>query len=276
MIKKEKGITLVALVITIIVLLILAGVTISSALGQNGLFQRAKLAGEKYKESEEKESEDLSTFESEFDNIEKVMDKEGIYIDSEEDLINLRNAVNEGNNFSGKTIYLKSDIKLTQENWEPIGKGDKKFSGVFNGNNHTISELKISSDQNNIGLFGNNEGTIKNLKVSNVNIVGKEYVGTIAGLNDGGTIENVTVSEGTLSIDKLSGGIVGKNSKGTIKSCTNKLNIKENKEDTGSYAEVRIGGIVGQNDGKSSIENCTNYGNISIYNYLAGGIVRIK
>ena len=276
MLRKEKGITLVALVITIIVLLILAGVTISSALGQNGLFQRAKLAGEKYKESEEKESEDLSTFESEFDNIEKVMDKEGIYIDSEEDLINLRNAVNEGNNFSGKTIYLKSDIKLTQENWEPIGKGDKKFSGVFNGNNHTISELKINSEQNNIGLFGNNEGTIKNLKVSNVNIVGKEYVGTIAGLNDGGTIENITVNSGTLTVDKTSGGVVGRNNNGTIKSCTNKVIIKENNEDTGSYAEVRIGGIVGQNDGKSSIENCTNYGNISIYNYLAGGIVRIK
>ncbi len=48
---KEKGITLVALVITIIILLILAGVTISTALSENGLFKRAKLATEKYKEA---------------------------------------------------------------------------------------------------------------------------------------------------------------------------------------------------------------------------------
>ena len=36
---KEKGITLIALVITIILLLILAGVTLSTALSQNGLFK---------------------------------------------------------------------------------------------------------------------------------------------------------------------------------------------------------------------------------------------
>ena len=39
--KKQKGITLIALVITIIVLLILAGVTIVSLTGENGLLARA-------------------------------------------------------------------------------------------------------------------------------------------------------------------------------------------------------------------------------------------
>lgn len=42
MLKENKGVTLVALVITIIVLLILAGVTLSMVVGNNGLFQRAK------------------------------------------------------------------------------------------------------------------------------------------------------------------------------------------------------------------------------------------
>lgn len=42
MFKKENGITLVALVVTIVVLLILAGVSISLVLGQNGLVNRAK------------------------------------------------------------------------------------------------------------------------------------------------------------------------------------------------------------------------------------------
>ena len=42
MFKGEKGITLVALVVTIVVLLILAGVSISLVVGQNGLITKAK------------------------------------------------------------------------------------------------------------------------------------------------------------------------------------------------------------------------------------------
>ncbi len=48
MLKGQKGITLVALVITIIILLILAGVTISLTLGENGLFKTAQNAGKNY------------------------------------------------------------------------------------------------------------------------------------------------------------------------------------------------------------------------------------
>ncbi len=71
---KEKGITLVALVITIIILLILAGVTLSTALSDNGLFKRAKEAGEKYKESERQEDEALKSIEDEIDGIWKDND----------------------------------------------------------------------------------------------------------------------------------------------------------------------------------------------------------
>lgn len=48
MFKKEKGITLVALVVTIVVLLILAGVSITMVLGQNGIVNKAKDAKENY------------------------------------------------------------------------------------------------------------------------------------------------------------------------------------------------------------------------------------
>ncbi len=65
---KEKGITLIALVITIIILLILAGVTINTALGQHGLFQRARTTVEKYKESELDESEKLAELDKFIDN----------------------------------------------------------------------------------------------------------------------------------------------------------------------------------------------------------------
>ena len=45
MLKGQKGITLVALVVTIVVLIILAGVSISLVLGDNGVINRAKTGG---------------------------------------------------------------------------------------------------------------------------------------------------------------------------------------------------------------------------------------
>ena len=53
--KKQNGITLIALVITIIVLIILAGVAINLTLGQNGLLNRTKEAREKYEIASAKE-----------------------------------------------------------------------------------------------------------------------------------------------------------------------------------------------------------------------------
>lgn len=60
MLKGQKGITLVALVITIIVLLILASVTISLTLGQNGLFNTAKNAGKNYANAGKKETYEIN------------------------------------------------------------------------------------------------------------------------------------------------------------------------------------------------------------------------
>ena len=58
-IKQEKGITLVALVVTIIILLILAGVTIRFILNQGGIFNKASEAKEVYSEQAAKESLEL-------------------------------------------------------------------------------------------------------------------------------------------------------------------------------------------------------------------------
>ena len=52
MLKNQKGITLIALVITIIVLLILAGVSIAMLTGPNGLLTRAEDAGDASKVAE--------------------------------------------------------------------------------------------------------------------------------------------------------------------------------------------------------------------------------
>ncbi len=66
---KEKGITLVALVITIIILLILAGVTINTALSENGLFRMAKKAVNEYQESEKQEQTALDDISNEMEKI---------------------------------------------------------------------------------------------------------------------------------------------------------------------------------------------------------------
>jgi len=53
--KQNKGITLIALIITVIVLIILASVSINLILGQGGLFNKAQQAGMEYKKEEAKE-----------------------------------------------------------------------------------------------------------------------------------------------------------------------------------------------------------------------------
>ena len=62
--NNEKGITLIALVITIIVLLILAGVSIATLTGENGLLTRAREAAEKTEEARRKEEAELAQIES--------------------------------------------------------------------------------------------------------------------------------------------------------------------------------------------------------------------
>ena len=61
--SKEKGITLVALVITIIVFLILSGVTIAALSGDNGILKRATEAKEKTQQAQEFEEETLGIME---------------------------------------------------------------------------------------------------------------------------------------------------------------------------------------------------------------------
>ena len=58
--KNQKGITLVALVVTIVVLLILAGVSIAMITGSNGLFTKSSEAGVKTEAAEVKENVELA------------------------------------------------------------------------------------------------------------------------------------------------------------------------------------------------------------------------
>ena len=58
--KQERGITLIALVVTIVVLLILAGVSISLVLNNNGVISKAKDAKNQYAEAQTNDEKQLN------------------------------------------------------------------------------------------------------------------------------------------------------------------------------------------------------------------------
>ena len=60
LLKKAKGVTMLALVVTIIVLLILAAITLSLAVGENGIIKRAQLARDKAKNASIAEEEEIN------------------------------------------------------------------------------------------------------------------------------------------------------------------------------------------------------------------------
>ena len=62
--EKSKGITLIALIITIIVLLILAGVSISLVVGENGIIGRAVSSSEKTNEAKDEEQRQFAMAEA--------------------------------------------------------------------------------------------------------------------------------------------------------------------------------------------------------------------
>ncbi|MBD8923852.1 hypothetical protein EGR52_10715 [bacterium] len=67
--KSQKGITLVALVITIVILIILAGITIAQITGENGLFKRAKQAKQNTLDAQNEENVILADYDNKVNEI---------------------------------------------------------------------------------------------------------------------------------------------------------------------------------------------------------------
>ena len=91
---------------------------------------------------------------------------------------------------------LTADIDMTGKTWMPIGDNDHRYVGTFNGNYHTIDNLKIEEGDK-IGIFGvvNGGCIIKNLVAGPGNeIKGGSMIGGIIGASDGSgwvTLEKV-------------------------------------------------------------------------------------
>ena len=76
--KKNNGITLIALVVAIIVILILAGISISSLTGQNGIIRRAIVAKEEMNKSNMEEKLKMILFNDKIDNYTSQTDENSI------------------------------------------------------------------------------------------------------------------------------------------------------------------------------------------------------
>ncbi len=200
------------------------------------------------------------------------------------------------NNFEGKTIKLANDIDLAAYEWTPIGNVIKKgFKGTFDGNNKTISNMKISialsqeAPEKAIGgLFGYilDKAIVKNVTVagsSSIDLMVNAYKDATAG----GIVAKAT---GTPNAEGKETAFTGK-----IENCHTTVSISvsispQSEMETKSDHSAFVGGIAGSvyAPGKKSTDsdypsviNCSSSGNITSIStttkptngVLSGGII---
>lgn len=133
------------------------------------------------------------------------------------------------------------------DGWEPIGEDDdgERFTGTFDGNGHTISDLYIDREnEDNVGLFGNigENAEITNVGLIDAEVSGDENVGGLVGMSEG-TISS-SYANGYVGGSEKVGCLVGyQNAKGDA------TTIIENSYATGSVeGDQDIGGLVGRQE----------------------------
>jgi hypothetical protein len=141
------------------------------------------------------------------------------------------------------------------------------FTGVFDGNGHTILHLTVKG-KDYLGLFGQlgdrpaSIGEVKELGVVDVNITcSGGWVGGLAGTNWAGSVTHC-YSTGTISGGAIVGGLVGDNHGGVASDCYSTATLNG-----GSC----LGGLVGENWG--TVSRCYNTGAVSGIWPDVGGLV---
>ncbi|MGI6449213.1 MAG: cell wall-binding repeat-containing protein [Desulfitobacteriia bacterium] len=154
--------------------------------------------------------------------------------------------------------------------WAPIGATGAGFTGSYDGNHKTISNLTINRPAfgaSYIGLFGKNNRSIKNVYLINVDVTGYDRVGGLAGSNGSAAEVINSYSTGTVKGDSGVGGLVGTNSN----SVTDSYSTCQVSGTTGT-----VGGLIGSNNG--TITSCYATGNVSsgsgaLFGSDVGGLV---
>ena len=223
-----------------------------------------------------------------------------LIISTAQGLIDFSNAVNKGTSYSGSTVFLTSDVNLSGKALPIIGDDQSTFfQGTFDGQGHTISNLKISSSGQYIGLFGYSKGmSVKNLVIDSSCSLSGSYkssaystfvsgvIGWCVSSSKSCTIENsINLASVSFSGDVTGhalylSGIVGylqSNSyNSVVRNCVNYGSLRHSGKATNSW----VGGIVGvckESKMYNYIQNCLNYGKITYTGtsdeYSIGGIV---
>ena len=196
------------------------------------------------------------------------LDANILYIDSVEDMYAFSESVNDGNNYSGKTVKLRnnldfSDYTPTKKNkvcntndntngFIPIGTSSKPFSGTFEGNAKTISNLNINlPSQDNVGLFGVvTSATIKGLTLKDSIIQGgSTSVGSLIGLTGSSTITEIIIDNVDVKGTNYVGGVLGSSS-----STVNNIILKNSK-----ITLTNIGGFIKGDQSASTPTNSAIY-----------------
>ena len=172
------------------------------------------------------------------------------------------------------------NIDMSGESFTPIGNNstddiDSRFTGSFNGNNYTIANLEITDSAASYqGLFGyiDSGGLVEKVGLKDVNIIGNDYVGGIAGINSKGTIQNCFVT-GTVKGGDNVGGVTGQcfgpftGISATVQNCYSTADV------TG---RMGVGGVAGAVYGSLAVlKNCYSAGDVQASGYSAaivGGI----
>jgi hypothetical protein len=178
-----------------------------------------------------------------------------------------------------KHFKLKADIDLsgyTGVKFNTVGTyagwyspQNRAFSGVFDGQGHTISNFtRTSMKAECIGLFTYING--KTAEIRDVVLVGPDIaagssdsVGALAGYLEWGTITGCYVKGGSISGKENVGGLVGENDAGTITNCYSSAHVS---------GEEDVGGLVGENT-QGTITNCYASGLVSGSWWFVGGLV---
>ena len=193
------------------------------------------------------------------------------------------NRIANGNDFNGVTVYLDTDVDLAGHDFGntvfPYNSG-RLFKGTFDGQNHTISNFKMTHSDHRVAMFRQtSNATFRNLKFEGVYIDDssdsnkKNGFAVLVGYHDSGslTFENVHVNSGNIYGYNYVGALVGEvgaNSSGntvTMTNCSNAATI--------NAINVRIGGLVGSSLPAVHATNCTNTGSVTAGSTDVGGIV---
>ncbi len=179
--KKEKGITLIALSVTIIILIILAGITIRGLFGENGLVEQAKRARDDVSESTQKEKDSRNKLLQEYDEMLSEETSEGEENPPEEEP-------------SGETLKVE-EVK----GGEPFSEKTKVIDSK--GNEIMVpAGFKIASDSGNTVQEGI---VIEDVNASgDANVQGSQYVWIPVGTfkkDDGSTSEQIKLGRYTFN-----------------------------------------------------------------------------